>query len=167
MTPSSKKTQLANNNNWSVNLIKNYNNYNSKQNNTNSRASNLCPNKTSPRMPSPPSTPRIRNTPQFPPAPKLARAKLKSSSLDHEIFLTSTTNNSRAKHHHHRTLQTSTSVEWHQHHQQQHHSSLTIPRTGSTSSLASSTFQYSLGAGGGNYHDFKNEIINQVSKLSY
>ncbi|XP_058983551.1 bcl-2-related ovarian killer protein homolog B [Musca domestica] len=104
-------------------------------------------------MPSPPSTPRIRNTPPFPPAPKLARAKLKSSSLDHEIFLT-TTHSSRPKHH--RPLQTSTSVEWHH----QHQAALTIPRTGSTSSLASSTFQYPL-AGGSNYHDFKNEIINQ------
>ncbi|XP_075165493.1 death executioner Bcl-2 [Haematobia irritans] len=100
-------------------------------------------------MPSPPSTPRLRKTPpSFPPTPKLARAKLKSSSLDHEIFLTKT---SRPKH---RQLQTSTSVEW-----QQFQSSLTIPRTGSTSSLASSTFQFPLTAN--NYHDFKNDIINQ------
>lgn len=103
------------------------------------------------RMPSPPTTPRsIRTTPAFPPAPKLARAKLKSSSLDHEIFLTSNRK-------HHRTLQSSTSVEWHH----QHQTSLTIPRTGSTSSLASSTFQYPLTAS--NYQDFKIDIINQVS----
>lgn len=113
-------------------------------------------------MPSPPSTPRsIRTTPAFPPAPKLARAKLKSSSLDHEIFLTS---NRKL-----RPLQSSSSVEWHhqQHPQLQHQTSIahTIPRTGSTSSLASSIQFPSSLAAANNYQDFKFDIINQVSVI--
>ncbi|KNC30944.1 hypothetical protein FF38_04459 [Lucilia cuprina] len=110
-------------------------------------------------MPSPPSTPSrsIRTTPAFPPAPKLARAKLKSASLDHEIFLTS---NRKL-----RPLQASSSLEWHQnqHPLLQHQNSIahTIPRTGSTSSLASSIQFPSSLAAANNYQDFKLDIINQ------